>query len=432
MASPFTPSSVGSAVDIRGVRLTDPTAFRLQARGSAYAVGVDDVDGIGWFATSGLFTSTDNIALTSHALPADVSSGSQVARVVRFGASVYCYAVNDGGAARVYRSQPPSAGTVAWTAVKTTAGTGVLGQALDFSLWSDAGNYLFAAEYADPPGGPQVWRSSDGTTWASVLGPVSGLRHFHAVACDPYAPGHVYLTAGDGNGKVLYRSTDSGATWTLLVTNNRWQAVQISFSPEWVWFAGDDQSVTVWVADRSTPFTPLVASSNHHRNIAVPGGGGGRGPFSDGVLTGSSATFTSATAAFTSADVGRFVRFDAGQGPAISNDNGVWITAVANATTVTLNKTAGGNQTARRFWIDGDTFYRTALSGCVDPDTGIYYCIAADSTSGGTRCGLFYLPRVGSRIELLEPYQSDTPGQVFLRNGRLWAHQANRALLTLG
>lgn len=404
--------------------------FRAQARGSAYAIGVDSTDNVGWFATTGLFTSTDNVSLTSHALPADVASGAQVDRVVRFGSYVYCYAVNDANVAKVYRSQPPSAGTVSWTAVKSTAGNGVIGTALDCSSWSTGTNYLFVAEYADPSGGPSLYRSSDGSSWTSVLGPVSGLRHFHAVAADPYNPGHVYLTAGDGNSKVLYRSTDSGANWTLLISDDRYQAVQISFSPEWVWFAGDDQTITVWVISRGNPTVPIIASSNHHSHIAVPGGMGGRGPFSDGVLASSSDTFTSATASFTSDDVGRFVRFNAGQGPAISMANGVWIDGYTSGSTVSLNKTAGGNQSSRQFYIDGDLFYRSAFYGCVDPSTGIYYALASDSTSGGTRSGLFYLPYVGGRLELMEHYPSQTGGQIFIRGGKLWAHQAIHTLLS--
>jgi hypothetical protein len=335
------------------------------------------------------------------------------------------------GVTAVHKSQPPSAGTVSWTSVLTMAGTGVIGTMLNATSWTTGTNYLFAGDYADPSGGPSLWRSANGTSWTKVLGPVAGLRHFHAVAGDPYAPGTVYLTAGDGQQKVLARSTDSGATWTWIITDDIVQSVQISFSPEWIYLAGDQGgSVTVWVIDRSRPTVPIIASTNHHTHLAVPGGVAGRGLFTDGVLTASSATFTSATAAFDSTDVGRFLRF-LNVSASIANTGGIYITAVNSPTSVTLNKAAGGSQTNRQFMIEGDLYGRAAFFGAVDPATGIYYCVSNDFTSGGNRTGLFYLREVGGRLELLESYHTSTPGEVFFRDGKLWVHQGVHPLLAL-
>jgi hypothetical protein len=55
---------------------------------------------------------------------------------------------------------------------------------------------------------------------------------------------------------------------------NEWQSVQISFSPRWVWLASDRFGFSVAVVDRDTK-RAYSASSNWHRNIAVPGGSAG-------------------------------------------------------------------------------------------------------------------------------------------------------------
>lgn len=407
----------------------DATAtFQNQGRGAAFAIGVDEVDNLGWFSTTSLFSSTNNQSLTTQASPANVTATSMAA-VVRFGANIYLQAIDStSGLSKIYRSIPPSAGTVSWTPVLSMAGTGTIGPMLSKSSWATGTNYLYAGDYGDPSGGPSLWRSADGTTWTKVLGPVAGLRHFHAVAADPYAPGVVYLTAGDGQGKVLAKSTDSGATWTWVITNDAVQSVQISFDQNWIWLAGDQGgSVSVWVVDRANPSVPMVASQNHHWQIAVPGGQPARGPYSDGVLTQNSTTFTSATANFTSKDVGRILRISSGS--PISLTGGIYITGFTNSTTVTLNKAAGGGASGVFFYIDGETWGRAAFYGAVDPNTGIYYLNSNDTTSGGMRSGLFYLPYAGGRIELLEAYTEGTQGPIYFRSGKIWCHQGIHPLL---
>ncbi|RYF58704.1 MAG: hypothetical protein EOO27_11725, partial [Comamonadaceae bacterium] len=167
------------------VRWTDGNTFRVQNRGSAYAVGFDEVAGLGYFATTGLYSSTNNTSLTTLTLPPSVSSGADVGKVVRFGANVYCIAKDSSGFVKVFRSAP-AAPDVSWTAVLTTAGNDKIGPAFNKSTWSTGTNYLFHVEYGDPSGGPKGYRSADGTTWETVLTQDSSLRHYHAIAADPY------------------------------------------------------------------------------------------------------------------------------------------------------------------------------------------------------------------------------------------------------
>lgn len=415
---------------IGGRLISTPKAFRQSARGSAFACGVDDLEPAtgafsGWFKTTQFFTSPDNASLTAQGFPGTTIGG----KVVRFGDYVYADGIA-GGLAKVYRALAPSLGgsPVTWSgALLSSSGTSNIGPCLNKSTWP-SNNFLYFGEYGDPSGGPSIWRTSDGATWDKVLGPVSGLRHFHCVAPDPYKPGHVYASAGDGQSKVLYRSTDYGSTWTLINTNNDLQAVQISFTPDWVFLAGDQQHCTVWVLNRDS-LASFIASSNFHALVPVPGGTGARGPFTDGALTSGSATFTSGTAAFTSDDVGKQIRLDNNSIFQISGDGGIYIAGFTNGTTVTLNKNAGGNASSIKFWVDGDSFYRSAFYGAVDPATGIYYALANDNSGGGNRYGLFALVNIGEDLSLLESFGAPTTGEVFIRNGIVWAHQSKHILL---
>lgn len=200
-------------------------------------------------------------------------SGANTVSIVRFGAYLYAMMISGSDqSVNIVRTLPKTGDTAySWSSsLKAFAsGTGNI-TPLPTCLSTD-GTYLYAAEYGEPSGGPSIYRSSDGTTWETVYGPDAALRHFHAVEPDPYNAGHVWASAGDANAdKFLLRSTDSGATWTTVVSNVTWQGVQISFSPQWVFVAGDQQKGTVMVVDRATG-TPRMAAQNWHANIVGPG-----------------------------------------------------------------------------------------------------------------------------------------------------------------
>jgi hypothetical protein len=77
----------------------------------------------------------------------------------------------------------------------------------------------------------------------------------------------------------------------------------------------------------------------------------------------------------------------------------------------------------------GDKFYSNAFFGCVDANTGIYYCCANDVLEGN-KPGLFYLPQVGERIEILD-YTVTTYGYVFILGQYLYFGTVKHRLLTI-
>lgn len=170
-----------------------------------------------------------------------------------------------------------------WTKVKDLTTNGQFGgsaTSIGTGIATD-GQTALVGEYGDPKSGsapaPKIWRSTHdeaggyGSIWTQVY--AGGERHIHAIEFDPYNPGHVYATTGDGDATAkLMRSTDSGVTWTTVFSGQaRWQAVQISYSPNFIWLASDSDSITAVVVDRAT-MTPKIAAKNSHQQIAVPGG----------------------------------------------------------------------------------------------------------------------------------------------------------------
>ena len=239
--------------------------------------GVDAVDGnlIANDLTAGFPRQSSDWGATwsgNKGLPPNTSG---IGKVVRFKGNLYVLSM-DVSTERlgVYRS-PPAAGNTPydWSSplVKLSAGA----TSLNTNMNADD-SYLYVGEYGDPVGGPRILRSADGVNWEIVYGPDPSVRHVHAVAPDPYDPGVVWATLGDGITKSVMRSTDFGAprSWQVVVSSSRWQAVQISFSPRWVFFAGDSGTGTVWVLDRQQ-VQPMWAATNYHANIPVPGGSTG-------------------------------------------------------------------------------------------------------------------------------------------------------------
>jgi hypothetical protein len=131
--------------------------------------------------------------------------------------------------------------------------------------------YVYIGEYGDPKPGPRVYRSGDGIHWRTVLGPMRGIRHVHGIAPDPYRPGDVWMTTGDGT-TALYRSRRYGAhrSWRLAVRSSSWQSMQISFSRSWVYLAADVHSRTFFVVNRRTQ-RPRLGTPQYFANIPPPG-----------------------------------------------------------------------------------------------------------------------------------------------------------------
>jgi hypothetical protein len=261
----------------------------------------------------------------------------------------------------------------------------------------------------------KVYRSPDGITWTEVLD-VPGAHHVHCVAEDPYNAGHVYAALGDNASPVcIAKSTDHGLSWSTLVDGvgnaNAWQSVQLSFSPMWVWAAGDriGLSAMVFGRDGSGPYN---ASRNWHWNTAVPGGAGAR-TVTDLATTNTSTTVTSATAAFTSRDVGRLV-------VASGVPDKAWISAFTNSTTVTMSAASTATASGVTATIGGDRYHQIGYWGAVDPATESFYLVANDTSAAGNRRGVFFLPQVGGDLELFEADPLNGVAEVFAGNGFMW------------
>ena len=142
-------------------------------------------------------------------------------KVVRFKGYLYVVSKDSStGRFGVYRT-PPAAGNTpySWSAALVTLAPGA--SSLGTTMNAD-GSHLYLGEYGDPQEGRRILRSADGPNWEVVFGPDSAVRHIHAVAPDPYHPGHVWATLGDGGGKAVMRSTDFGApgSWHVVVLSS--------------------------------------------------------------------------------------------------------------------------------------------------------------------------------------------------------------------
>lgn len=399
------------------------TAYTTHTQGQV--IGNDD--GRLFFVSSSgpsLYESADDgVSFTSNrTLPAGLTSWDYARKVVAFEGSLYLMGVSS-SLITVWRTSPnyaAPAATYTWTQVHqcSTGANNAIGP-----TFSTDGDYLYLGEYGDPTGGPSIWRSPDGTTWSNVEGPLASNRHIHAVTPDPFNPGHVWATLGDGGTKLVMRSTDYGETWETIVGNElgTWpQAVQLSFSEEYVWFAADQIDVSVWVMDR-TEQVPRIASSNYHGDYPVPGAvdrpGGSR--FTDGVFTAASKTMTSATATFVAGDVGRIVSSNR-----LPSKN-VYIASVQSGTSVTLSDNAVLSGTSQAFFLGGQRFADVLMAGLVDPDTGIYYGHAHSATNNedAWQAGVFVMHGPGRRLELysrLQAINGVPPYEMFLTDDYVW------------
>ena len=347
--------------------------------------------------------SSSAATVTGKTLPSGVSAGN-IASVVEFGGYVYIYGT-DGTSFGAWRTPVVAQGSDfgAWSGKLFTmpSGTAALSHISFFASNWGSGDALYACAYGDPTptGRPVIKKSTDGTTWTTIW-TGSSVRHVHHMNWDPYRPGHLWLTVGDGIANCVLRSTDYGATFTAVLAPAGWQAVQISFDANYVWFARDSLRASVFLVDRDT-LTARAGSTNYHHYIAPPTSAGvGYRAFTDLVATAGSATVTSDTAAFAAPDKGRYLSIE-GILPPLT-----YILTVNSATSVTVNKTALSNKSAgfaNTAYLSGNMFLANAFFGVVDPDTGIWYQAAVDTSGAGQIFGLFYMREAGGQLAVLDP-----------------------------
>jgi hypothetical protein len=250
---------------------------------SSYAVlGTDAVDGVVFIKdeTGGLLRQAVQSGGTWKTLSISNSKGwpanvtyDGAKRMLRFNGMLYLLAKdNSNGLMSLFRTAPASGNTAfSWSGPLMTFASGA--NALYCSMAADA-SYLYLGEYGDVPAGPSAYRTSDGTTFTTIyteVGLTPHQRHIHAIAPDPFNVGDVWMTTGDANAaREIMRSRDYGATWSVVQGHSDWQAVYISFTPDWVYLAGDSQKSHLILIDRATG-DAFHACAGLAKNIAVPG-----------------------------------------------------------------------------------------------------------------------------------------------------------------
>ena len=320
-----------------------------------YVRGIDPIDGrlLVIDDADGVLRQSSDWGLTwsgNKGLPIGVTFRN-VSKIVRFGNYLYLLATSSAGFARVWRAPPAASNThFAWSPplLTLTRGSTVIMTDLEGSSWG-ANDYLFCGEYGDPMGGPSIWRISladangAGTHCTRSWGPAPHDRHIHAVAPDPYRPGTVWAAIGDGGPQTIIRSTNYGASWSVVIADYVWQGVQISFSPAFVYIASDQPRFAYYVISRAT-LRPRVASPTRLAALRIPE-------------------------------------------------------------------------------MPGAHYYAIAYFGSVDPATGIYYCVANDTSSSGNWMGMFFALKVGSPLRVLVKggHAISMNGEVFIAHGAIFS-----------
>lgn len=121
----------------------------------------------------------------------------------------------------------------------------------------------------------KIYRSTDkGATWTIVWSDATR-QHTHGVAADPYT-GYIYagIDAENGTDKIcLFRSTDNGATFTPLWVNDNAAFNRIVFTPTARFFSGGASGPclgnTVFKTTDDATFTPVLQTSSSGQGMEI-------------------------------------------------------------------------------------------------------------------------------------------------------------------
>lgn len=106
----------------------------------------------------------------------------------------------------------------------------------------DAGNIYFGEYFMNPQRDPAVvWRvSPDLKSWGRAH-EIAGIRHVHGVYADPYDPGVLWVTVGDfgGENRLMRTGDQFESLETFGDGSQRWRAVRLFFTPEFVCWLTD-------------------------------------------------------------------------------------------------------------------------------------------------------------------------------------------------
>lgn len=408
----------------------------------AKILGMDEANGRLFFmdGSNGNFGQSDDFGVTlanGMGIPANTTYSNMI-RVVAFDGYIYLLSKdNTSGQWGIYRAPVVAAGTpLTWSGQIFTLSAAITTVSVATMFYAGQ-TAIVIGEYGDPVGGPSLYRLSladaraGGTNWVSVYGPITGTRHCHSVAEDPYNPGTWYACFGDSGAISVAKSRDDALTWTpIIATTAEYQAVQIGFTRKWIYFANDRVGISLWVMDRATN-TPRVVTRNWHGNIPVPGGLPGR-TVTDMTMTPGSKNIGSATAAFVSTDVNRMASSSSTGAVGLGN----FIASVTSGTAAVLNSAAASFAPAsgNTLTIEGERFRRQCYWGAPDPLTDIFYFVSNDASAGGNRIALFYVDINDGIVQLLDNTDYSARGgsaqPIFIGGGYVWMGAAKHKLLT--
>lgn len=107
--------------------------------------------------------------------------------------------------------------------------------------FSIKGNTIYVGEYGEY-NAVYVYKSTDsGATWSTVFthpAPTSGTSHIHKVYQDPYVDNMVYVSYGDNDGnRGLQYSLDGGDTWSIITES--YQPTQVVADSEYLYIGED-------------------------------------------------------------------------------------------------------------------------------------------------------------------------------------------------
>jgi len=392
-------------------------------------------------------------------LPASVSAGTKITDAVYYKGYIVIQGVEDLGtgnmAVWISNSALGGAGTMVWTKVLNGTALSASYRGTLCVVRDGPGNTgndvaLLAGEYGDSLT-VKLWRTTivpasnaDWTVPAPFPLAPATMRHIHSVECDNWigAPaGQVWLTAGDGVVNTVLRSVDSGATFTVDQADSNYQAVEISFTAAGMWLAGDSGRNPV-IHRRRVDGVYMWACTNDTVDAYIEPEN-----YADGAISANGLTLTSVAVSqshlqelpYSALDNGIEVRGD----PTVITA-GTTISAINGATgAITLSQAtpAGAfNGTGKSFSLmrsHRHKWKQNAFFGCAytDPATGRegYVCVACNDQEGGDHYGLFWLPQLGGRLELIDHLWGNNSafGRVFIYNGKIYVGTTIHPLPTL-
>lgn len=171
-----------------------------------------------------------------------------------------------------------SSGSYSWSTVLTgqtgsQIQSGIGDWPFAFSVDKDTGVMLIGEETPDNDEAV-LYRSTDsGATWTEVYRLNNTVDfEYHSVVPDPYVDGHWIAALGDNSDQRFLESGDGGQSWTQtnLAPTAGGQAVGVSFGPGRIYFAEDRGQAVYgpWFVDRETGNTGMVAAEHPQRSFS--------------------------------------------------------------------------------------------------------------------------------------------------------------------